>query len=248
MSKLNQNIKDTLLGIADGETSERETIALIALFAHENGDPTPRHQQGLNEYMSERVARVRAAKSALAAELALNDVHFAAEATSVAWGSNPRPMWALLLDRFGGRPRVWEAALAACGDDRDAHLPDVQLAARRACFAYLAGALRNDADIDAILGVAIEQAMGRAAAHRVEEGEVTLNGVRVTINDDAISVHGDDDGIQMQITVVSAAESPLGQPSLCIGRSVDDADAPHAVADALVEEGFISAANMLRFL
>ena len=248
MSKLNQNIKESLLMIADSDTSERETMALIALFAHENGDPTPRHLQGLSEYMDARVARVHTAKSALAAELALHDVRFAAEAVSVAWGNNPRPMWALLLERFGARPRVWEAALAACGDDRDAHLPDVQLAARRACFAYLAGALCNNVVIDDILVVAIEQAMGRPATHKIDECELTLNGVRVTVTPDAIGIYGSDGEIQMDIRVVSAAESPMDQPSLCIGRSFDAADAPYAVADALADEGFVSAANMLRFL
>ena len=248
MSKLNQNIKETLLLIADSDTSERETMALVALFAHENGAPTPRHLGGLNDYMREAVARAHAAKSALAAELALHDVRFAAEATSVAWGNNPRPMWALLLERFGARPRVWEAALAACGDDRDVHLHEVQLAARMACFAYLAGALCNDAVIDDILVTAIEQAMGRHATHKIEERDVVINDVRVTITPEAIGIYGNDGEVQMDIRVVAATDSPMDQPSLCVGRSFDAADAPYAVADALADEGFISAANMLRFL
>jgi hypothetical protein len=247
MNKLSQNIKETLLMIADGDTGERETMALVALFAHEDGGPTPRHLQGLNEYMQKTVARTRAANSALGTELALHDVRFAADAISVAWGSDPRPMWALLLERFGARPSVWEAALAACGDDRDAHLPNVQLAARRSCYAYLAGALQSNADIGDILNVGIEQAMGRVATHKIEERDVVINDVRVTVTPKAISIYGDGD-VQMNIRVVAATDGLLDHPTLCVGRRFDSTDAPYKVADALAEDGFISAANMLRFL
>lgn len=239
-------ILDTLMTIADSDTTERETMALVALFANEGGEPTPRHLKGLGEYLSKQVSRVGAAKSALAAELALHDVHFAATLTSVAWGSDPRPLWALLLERFGARPQVWEAALRMCGDDRDAYSHDVRLAARRAVFCYVAGALHNDVDITQVLDAAIEQAMGRPATHSILAGDVMFDNVRVTVAEDVIHIFGADGEVEMEIRVVM--DGPGELPALCIGRRFEDVDGPHVVADALAAEGFVSAANLLRYL
>ena len=242
----NDQIIDVLVSIAAGETSARETMALVALFAHESGEVSPRHSKGISAYASDALSRLTRAKTALEAELAIHDVRFAADLASVAWGSDPRSLWALLLDRFGARPHVWEAALMACGDDSEDYQKSVRLAARRAVFAYLAGALVNCADIEQILNIAIEQAMCRDALHVINEQELMFDNVRVTVSAEAIRIWGTDGEVKMDIEVI--LDGPEHQPALCTGHSFDSGEARHIVANALAEEGFISAANMVRYL